>query len=107
MTIDGLVRDEKLEYDISREATKISALLSGKSDKFEYLTGAEILPFLKKKAIEQTKLTYSPLGKALEKQTKTTEDQGGNKIDAVTNQNKTLVTLTNKDDHKDNYKKIN
>ena len=64
-------------------------------------------PFLKKKAIEQTKLTYSPLGKALEKQTKTTEDQGGNKIDAVTNQNKTLVTLTNKDDHKDNYKKIN
>ena len=64
--------------------------------------------FLKKKAIEQTKLTYSPLGKALEKETKTIEDQGKLKFwFAVTNQNKTLVALTNKDDHKDNYKKIN
>ena len=31
MTIDDKVRDEKLQYDISREVAKISALSSGKS----------------------------------------------------------------------------
>ena len=39
MTIDGQIRDEKLQYDISREASKISALSSGKIDKYQYLTG--------------------------------------------------------------------
>ena len=43
MTIDKII-DEKLKYDISREAAKISALSSGKIDKYEYLTGEEILP---------------------------------------------------------------
>ena len=37
------IRDEKLQYDISKEATKTSALWSGKIDKYEYLTGEEIL----------------------------------------------------------------
>ena len=37
-------RNEKLKYDINREAEKISALSSGKKDKYEYLTGKEILP---------------------------------------------------------------
>ena len=36
MTIDGQVRDEKLQYDIKREPTKISALSSGKIDKYKY-----------------------------------------------------------------------
>ena len=44
MTIDNKIRDEKLQYDISREAAKISALLSVKINKYEYLTGEEILP---------------------------------------------------------------
>ena len=44
MIIDDQIRDEKLQYDINREAAKISALLSGKIDKYEYLTGEEILP---------------------------------------------------------------
>ena len=44
MTIEDQIRDEKLQYDINREAPKISALLSGKMEKFEYLTGEEILP---------------------------------------------------------------
>ena len=39
MTIDNKIRDEKLQYDINREAAKISALSSGKIDKCEYLTG--------------------------------------------------------------------
>ena len=39
MTIDDKVKDEKLQYDINREPAKISALSSGKIDKYEYLTG--------------------------------------------------------------------
>ena len=70
MTIDDKIRDEKLQYDINREAAKISALSSGKIDKYEYLTGEEILPPDQRRVIEQAKFTYSPLGKALEKQIK-------------------------------------
>ena len=44
MTIDDKIRDEKLQYDINREAAKISALYLGKIDKQEYLTVEEILP---------------------------------------------------------------
>ena len=39
MIIDDKIRDEILQYDINREATKISALSSGKIYKNEYLTG--------------------------------------------------------------------
>ena len=69
MTIDDKIRDEKLQYDINREAAKISALSSGKIDKYEYLTGEEIILPDQRRVIEQAKFTYSPLGKALEKQT--------------------------------------
>ena len=75
MTTEDQIRDEKLQYDINREAAKISALSSGKIDKYEYLTGEEILPFTQQQIIEQAKFTYSPLGKPCEKQTKTIEDQ--------------------------------
>ena len=44
MTIEGQIKDEKLQDDINREAVKISALSSGKRDKYEYRTGEEILP---------------------------------------------------------------
>ena len=70
MTIDDKIRDEKLQYGINRETTKISALSSGKIDKYEYLTGKEIQPPDQSKVKEQTNFTYPPLVKALEKQTK-------------------------------------
>ena len=57
------------------EAAKISDLSSGKIDKYEYLTGEEKLPSNQQQIIEQAKFTYSPLGKAFEKQTKKFEDQ--------------------------------
>ena len=44
MTINDQIRDEKLQDDINREAARISALLSGKIHKYEYLTGEDILP---------------------------------------------------------------
>ena len=83
MTIEDQIKDEKLQYDINREAAKISALSSGKIDKYEYLTGEEILPSNKQQIIEQAKFTYSPLGKAFEKQTKSIEDQGEKQLKAI------------------------
>ena len=68
MAIEGQITDEKLQYDINRETAKISALSSGKIDKYEYLTGEKILPSNQQQLIEQAKFTYSPLRKAFEKQ---------------------------------------
>ena len=65
MTIEDQIKDEKPQYDINREAAKISASSSGKIDRYEYLTSEEILPSNQKQIIKQAKFTYSPLGKAL------------------------------------------
>ena len=67
---DNKIRDGKLQYDINREAAKISALSSVETDQCEYLTGEEVLPPDKGRVIEQAKCTYSPLGKAFEKKQK-------------------------------------
>ena len=69
MTTDDRIRGEKLQYDINREAAKVPALSFGIIDKYEYLTGEEILPSDQSRIIKQVKITYSPLGKAFEKQT--------------------------------------
>ena len=83
MTINDQNRDEKLQYDIDRKSAEISALSSGKIYKYEYLTGEDVLPSNQQQIIEQAKFTYSALGKAFEKQIKTTEDQGKKQIDAL------------------------
>ena len=82
MTLEDQNRDEKLQYYIDREAGKISSLSSGNTKKYEYLTGEEIkiLPPNQQQIIEHAKFTYSPLGKAFEKQIKTIENQGKNKL---------------------------
>ena len=67
MIIDDKIRDEKLQYDINRKTAKILALPWGKIDKYEYLTGEEILPSTQSRIIKQANFTYSPWGKALEK----------------------------------------
>ena len=76
MTINDQIKDEKIQYDINREAAKISALSSGKLHKYEYLSGEDILPSTQQQIIEYARFTYSPLGKAFNKQIKTIEDQG-------------------------------
>ena len=83
MTIEDQIKDEKLQYDINREAAKISALSSCKIDKYEYLTGEEILPSNQQQIIQQAKFAYSPLGKAFEKQIKTIENQGKNQVKSI------------------------
>ena len=79
MTIDDKVIDEKIQYDISRKAAKISALSSGKIDKYEFPTGEEILPSDQRRMMQQAKFTSFPLVKAFEKQIKTIEEQGKKK----------------------------
>ena len=86
MMIDDQISNEKLQYDITREAAKISALSSGKINKCEYLTGEEILPSNRQQIIKQAKLTCSPLGKSFEKQIKTIEDQREKEIKAISDQ---------------------
>ena len=67
MTINDKIRDEKMQYDINREETKIG-LSFGKIDKYEYFTGEVILPPDQSKVIEKAKFTCSPLEKTLENQ---------------------------------------
>ena len=81
MTINDQIRDEKLEYNINREANKISALSSGKIHKCEYLTGEDILPSNQQQIIEQAKSKYFPL--FFEKQIQRIEDQGQKQIKAI------------------------
>ena len=90
MAIDDKIRDEKLQYDINRGAAKISALSSGKIDKYEYLTGDEILPSDQSRIIKQAKFTYFPLGKAFDKQIKTIKDQEEKQIKTLKDHGKQL-----------------
>ena len=83
ITINDQIKDEKLKYNINREAAKISSLSSGKLHEYEYLTGEDILPSTQQQIIEQTKFTYSPLGRAFDKQIKTIEDQGKKQVNAL------------------------
>ena len=55
MIIDNKIKNQNLQYDINKAA------------------GEEILPLQQHRIIQETKFTYSPLGKALKKQTKTIE----------------------------------
>ena len=97
MTIDDQIKYEKLQYDVNRDSAKISALSSGEFNKYEYLTGEDILPSNKQQIIEQARFNYSPLGKAFEKQIKTIEDQGQKQIKAIQDNRKQLIS---NDDYK-------
>ena len=83
MTIEDQIKDEELQYDINREAAKISALSSGKLDKYEYLTGEEILPSNQQQIIQHAKFNYSPLGKDIGRQIKTIKGQGEKQVVAL------------------------
>ena len=64
MTIDDQIVDVK-SWQLMIRLWMENYIMISKIDKYEYLTGEEIL---------QAKFTYSPLGTAFEKQIKTTED---------------------------------
>ena len=107
MTIDYQLEDGKLQHDINRAAAKVSALSSGKIDKYEFLTGKEILPSNQKQIIEQAKFTYSPLGKAFEKKIKTIQDQGKKQVDILdTLKSKELETIKETSDDNEKHLKF-
>ena len=61
---------------LTENQEKYQQLSSGRIDKYEYLMSEEILPSDQGRITEQAKFTYSPLGKAFEKQIKTFDEQG-------------------------------
>ena len=88
MIIDDQIRNEKLQYNLNREAAKIYALSLGEIRKYEYLTGEDILPSNQEQIIEiieQVIFTYSPLGKDFDKQIKTVKDQREKQVKALNN----------------------
>ena len=95
MTVEDKIKYEKLQYNIKIEAAKIPALSSRKVDEFDYLTGEEILLSDQRRMTKEAKFTYSPLGKAFEKQIETTENQGEKKIKATEEHGKPLVKYNN------------
>ena len=59
------IKQNESQYDLDREAAKISALSSNNLDKYEYLTGEDL--GLKPSTVEQAKFEYSPLGEIFNK----------------------------------------
>ena len=68
-----------------KKIAKTSSLSSGKIDKYEYLTGEERLPSSQRQILEETKFSYSPLGKAFRKQIKSIKEQKERQIKAIQN----------------------
>ena len=68
---------------LTENQEKYQRLSSGRIDKYEYLTSEEILPSDQGRITEQAKFTYSPLGKAFEKQIKTFEEQGKKQVEVL------------------------
>ena len=95
MTTDENIRDEKPQCDIDKEAQKISTLSSGKIYKYDYLTGAKILFSDQRKVIEKATITYSPLGRPFEKQTKMIKDQRRKRIKALKTMENNWFSLMN------------
>ena len=73
--------DQKMEYEIDRVMAEISAWLSGKTDKYEYLLDEEILPSQQLRIMQEAKFSYWLLEKALEKQTRTIDKYGKKQVE--------------------------
>ena len=61
MILDDKIKANKAQYDLDREAAKISTLSNGELEKYEYLTGEDL--GYQPDAIQKVKFEYSPLGK--------------------------------------------
>ena len=59
-TLDRKIMSNQDQYDLDREAAKISALSSKELDKYEYLTGEDL--GFQPSIAEKAKFEYSPLG---------------------------------------------
>ena len=79
-----MIRLEMKNYNmiLIEKQPKYRLLSSLEIHKHEYLTGEDILPSNQQQIVKQARFTYSPLGKAFEKQITTIEDQGEKQVDA-------------------------
>ena len=69
------IKQNEAQYDLDREAAKISAFSSNNLDKYQYLTGEDL--DYKPSVIEQARLEYSPLGTVFNKGLKEEDEKGG------------------------------
>ena len=94
--LDNKIRSNQAQYDLDRQSAKISALSSGKLDKYEYLTGEDL--GYKPDVVQKAKFEYSPFGQAFDKgidvgdkqegllkRLKNIEDKGDNELDLIKN----------------------
>ena len=73
-TFDDKIKASQAQYELDREAAKISALSSKKLEKYEYLTGKDLK--YKPRLVEQAKFEYSPFGKTFNKGLEENEKTG-------------------------------
>ena len=90
------IKENETQYDLDREAAKISALSSNNLDKYEYLTGEDV--GLKPSTVEQKKFEYSPLGKMFNKGLSEDDKKEGllKKLKNVEDKNEQLLKIKNK-----------
>ena len=101
MTINDQIEDEKLQYDINREAAKYQPYRRAKFISMSIWLVRKYYHLIKTK--NKLNITYSPLGKAFEKQIKTIEDQRKIQIKAIQNQGE--IKTINKYAYSDQDKK--
>ena len=90
------IKQNEVQYDLDREAAKISALSSNNLDKYEYLTGEDL--GLKPSTVEKAKFEYSPLGKIFNKGLSEEDKKEGllKKLKNIEDKNEQLLKIKNK-----------
>ena len=118
--LDDKIKVNKTQYDLDREAAKISALSSGELEKYEYSTGEDL--GYKPDVVQKAKFEYSPLGKVFNKgleesdkkerllkrlrniggknkdQLDAIKDQGEKQLDATEKQKENKLQMVEKDE---------
>ena len=91
------IKQNESQYDLNREATKISALSSNNLDKYELLAGEDL--GLKPSTVEQAKFDYSPLGKKFNKGLSEDDKNKGllKRLKYIEDENKVKNKVKNKD----------
>ena len=89
------IKQNEAQYDLDREAAKISALSSNNLDKYEYLTGEDL--GIKPGAVEKAKFDYSPLGKIFNKRLSEEDKKEGllKKLKNTEEKNEQLLKIKN------------
>ena len=95
--LDRKIKQNESQYNLDREAAKISALSSNNLDKYELLTGEDL--GLKPSTVEKAELEYSPLGKVFNKGLSVKDKKEGllKRLKNIEDKNKVKNKVENKD----------